>query len=91
MVQLEAMACGKPVISTNLASGVPWVNVHGQTGLNVPVREPVALADALHELLADAELRRRLGAAARQRYEAEFRAELMTERMLELYRRLAAR
>ena len=59
--------------------------------LNVPVRDPAALADALHELLADAPLRQRMGSTARQRYEAEFRAELMTQRVLELYRRLALR
>jgi rhamnosyl/mannosyltransferase len=89
VAMVEAMVMGKPIVATDIAgSGVPWVNVHGLTGLNVPVREPAALAGALHELLADGDLRQRMGSAARQRYEAEFRAELMTQRMLELYRRL---
>jgi glycosyltransferase involved in cell wall biosynthesis len=89
VAMLEAMVMGRPIVATAIAgSGVPWVNVHGQTGLNVAVRDPAALADALHELLADAPLRQRMGSAARQRYEAEFRAELMTQRMLDLYRRL---
>ena len=62
VAMVEAMVMGKPIVATDIAgSGVPWVNVHGQTGLNVPVREPAALADALHELLADADLRRRMG------------------------------
>lgn len=89
VAMVEAMVMGKPIVATDIAgSGVPWVNVHGHTGLNVPVREPVALADALHELLAEADLRRLMGSAARRRYEAEFRAELMAQRVLDLYRRL---
>jgi rhamnosyl/mannosyltransferase len=84
------MLMGKPIVATDIAgSGVPWVNLHGRTGLNVPVREPATLTAALHELLADDALRARLGAAARQRYEQEFRAELMTQRMVDLYRGLA--
>lgn len=90
VAMLEAMLMGKPIVATDIAgSGVPWVNVHGQTGLNVPVREPAALAGALRELLAGDALRARLGTAARQRYEQEFRAELMTQRMVNLYRGLA--
>jgi len=89
VAMVEAMVMGKPIVATDIAgSGVPWVNVHGDTGLNLPVRNPVALADALHQLLADASLRHRMGSAARRRYEAEFRAELMTQRMLQLYRSL---
>jgi rhamnosyl/mannosyltransferase len=90
VAMLEAMLMGKPIVATDIAgSGVPWVNLHGRTGLNVPVREPATLTAALHELLADDALRARLGAAARQRYEQEFRAELMTQRMVDLYRGLA--
>jgi len=63
--------------------------VHGQTGLNVPVRDTAALSAALRALLGDGGLREQLGAAARRRYEDEFRAELMVQRMLNLYRRLA--
>ena len=90
VAMVEAMVMGKPIVATDIAgSGVPWVNVHGRTGLNVPVRDPAALADALHALLANVDLRRRMGLASRRRYEAEFRAELMTRRMLHLYRGLA--
>lgn len=89
VAMLEAMLMSKPIVATDIAgSGVPWVNIHGQTGLNVPVRKPEALTAALHELLADNAMRARLGAAARQRYEQEFRAELMTQRMVDLYRGL---
>lgn len=86
---LEAMVMGKPVVATDIpGSGVPWVNLHGQTGLNVAAGDAGALAQALNRLLGDEALRLRMGAAARQRYEQEFGAELMTRRTLDLYRRL---
>jgi glycosyltransferase involved in cell wall biosynthesis len=85
MVQLEAMACGKPVVSTNLQSGVPWVNQHGETGLVVPPGDAVGLRTALASLLTDPEQRRRLGAGARMRVEREFTVERMAERALALY------
>jgi rhamnosyl/mannosyltransferase len=85
LVQLEAMARGKPVISTRLATGVPWVNVDGITGLTVPPGDDAALKDALHRLAGDADLRQRMGAAARQRYLDEFSRTRMIERTTALY------
>jgi rhamnosyl/mannosyltransferase len=86
---VEAMVMGKPIVATDLrGSGVPWVNRHMETGLNVPVGDPAALAAGLSQLLDDEPLRRRLGAAARRRYESDFGAERMTSLTLDLYRRL---
>jgi rhamnosyl/mannosyltransferase len=79
MSQLEAMACGKPVISTNLPTGVPWVNQHCETGLVVPPRDPAALADALETLLSEPEMRAAMGAAARLRVEREFSVQQMVD------------
>lgn len=86
MVQLEAMGCGKPVVSTNLPSGVPWVNRHGETGLVVPPGDVGPLREAIVRLVADDALRARLGAGARARVEHEFTADLMAERTVALYR-----
>ncbi|OLN24679.1 Glycosyl transferase, group 1 [Desulfovibrio sp. DV] len=62
IVQLEAMAFGKPVVSTAIArSGVPAVNRDGITGLVVPPGDAVALGRALTRLLGDAALGRQLG------------------------------
>jgi glycosyltransferase involved in cell wall biosynthesis len=72
LVQIEAMAAGVPVVSTNLPTGVPWVNQDGVTGLVVPPRDAGALAAALGRLLGDEGLRRSLGASGRQRAEAVF-------------------
>lgn len=64
LVQLEAMACGKPVVCTQLNNGVNVVNVHGQTGFAVPLRDPVALGHCLARLLQDDALRQKLGEQA---------------------------
>jgi glycosyltransferase involved in cell wall biosynthesis len=83
--QLEAMACSKPVVSTDLPTGIRSVNRHGITGLVVPPGDPEALAGALNCLLSDNRLRLQLGEAARHRVEQEFSADRMTSRTLEVY------
>ena len=85
VAQLEAMACGKPVVSTNLPTGVPWVNQHCQTGLVVPPGDPVALANALNTLLKQPEMRTTMGLAARMRVEQEFSVQRMVETAGSLY------
>ncbi|HZD59451.1 MAG TPA: glycosyltransferase, partial [Anaerolineae bacterium] len=84
LVQLEAHACGKPVISTNLPTGVPFANKDGVSGLIVPPRDSDALAKAIHKLFDD-ELRTKLGRQAKERFEREFTSKAMVERVLEVY------
>ena len=90
LVQLEAMWCGVPVVNTRLASGVPYVSRHGETGLTVPPRDPEALGAALRTLLDDASLRDRLGAAARARAENTFNVKAMIDGTMEVYRRVTS-
>ena len=86
MVQLEAMLCGRPVVSTDVGTGVAWVNQHEQTGLVVRPGDAAGLHEALHRLLTDSDLRRRLGQAARDRVRAEFTDTNMCASTLRIYR-----
>jgi len=81
---LEAMAHGRPVVATGVG-GLRDLVVDGETGLVVPPRDPVALRDALERLLADIELRSRLGAAARERARTRFSWAAVTDATLAAY------
>lgn len=83
IVQLEAMACGKPVISTKLNTGVDFVNVHNSTGLVVSPADVDALSSAMRNL--DAGLRKRFGINAFKRAKL-FSKKRMVEQLLRLYR-----
>jgi rhamnosyl/mannosyltransferase len=85
IVQLEAMACGLPVVSTRLTTGVVYANLDGVSGLTVPPADPAALAHALNTLFADEPLRKRLGAQALERVQREFTHDLNARRTLEVY------
>jgi glycosyltransferase involved in cell wall biosynthesis len=81
---LEAMAAGKPVISSAIG-GTDELIVDGESGLLVPAGDPAALADALRRLLADRELSRRLGAVGRCRALQNFSASATAERVVRIY------
>jgi glycosyltransferase involved in cell wall biosynthesis len=86
IVQLEAMACRKPVISTDLPTGVPFVNQHEKTGLIVPPANAEALSVAINKLLDNEVLAQKYGEAARQRVQEEFTIGVMLKRVLALYK-----
>jgi glycosyltransferase involved in cell wall biosynthesis len=81
---LEAMAHGRPVVATSVGGLLDLV-VDGETGLVVPPRDPIALRAALERLLADPELRRRLGAAGRTRAGELFSWDTVTDATLAAY------
>jgi glycosyltransferase involved in cell wall biosynthesis len=89
LVVLEAMASARAVVATPVG-GTPELVQDGETGLLVPPRDPDALAAALRRLLADADLRRRLGEAGERRVRAEFTLDAMCARVLAIYDELAA-
>lgn len=85
IVLLEAMACGKPLVTTALPTGVSEVNRDGETGLMVPPGDSGALREAISSLLADPARRAKMGRAAREVQVREYGAELMGERYFGLY------
>jgi glycosyltransferase involved in cell wall biosynthesis len=87
---LEAMAAGLPVVASDVG-GVREQVADGVTGLLVPPGDPEALAGALERLLADPELRRRLGAAGLERARERFDVSRLRAEHLELYDRELAR
>ena len=90
LVQLEAMYCSKPVVTTQLGTGVEYVTLDGETGLLVSPRDPRALADALRTLLSDSALRARLGSTGRRRVEEVFSVKQMVRKTVDVYQRVLA-
>lgn len=88
LVQLEAMAFGKPVINTNLPSGVPEVSINGITGLTVEPGNKRELGDAMQWFVEHPCERCEMGNAARKRLDSNYTLDVMMNRMMELYGRL---
>lgn len=72
LVQLEAMSFGKPVVTSDLKTGVTYANVDGETGLTFPAGNSAKLSEALNRLLSDDRLRERMGRYAGERVRREF-------------------
>jgi len=83
---VEALACGVPVVSTNIATGVRFVNADGETGFCVEPASPGALCGALNRILGDPALRARLSGGARRRAREMFSAGRMCAGVAEVYR-----
>lgn len=85
---IEAAACELPLVITDAPGCREVVAVNGQDGLVVPVRDSVALANAIRLLDDDRAAARRLGIAARQKVLAEFDERIVISRTLDVYREL---
>ncbi len=88
IVQIEAMACGKPVISTRLNNGVDYVNQNEITGLIVDPSNVEELSAAIQKLLENSDLCRKFGDNAKQRVQREFLPSVMAQRTLDLYKKV---
>ena len=86
VVQIEAMAFGKPIISTSIkGSGVDWVNLNDVSGIIVPPKDTNKLAEAVTALLTDEEKYQWLSIGAKKRYEEEFTKDKMVNSFKNLY------
>jgi rhamnosyl/mannosyltransferase len=85
VVLAEAMACGTPVISTELGTGTSFANLDGETGFVVPPKDSRALAARIALVAEDDELRRALGRNARRRAQELFRKDVVVDQTVRLY------
>ncbi len=86
---LEALACGRPVVATDVP-GCREVVVDGENGFLVPPRDAASLATALKKLIEDPALRARLGARGRRFAETDFSSTRITSATLALYQSFAS-
>jgi glycosyltransferase involved in cell wall biosynthesis len=86
----QALAMGKPCVSFDI-DGAPEVVIPNQTGYLITPGDSAGLASAIARLLEDPELRRQMGEAGRRRVDPDFRAEVMVQRIAEVYEMLLER
>ena len=86
LVALEAMACGTPVIASEVG-GLAFLVRDGITGFHVPSRDPEALADKIYCLLTDAACRKEMGRAAHA-HAQQYDWSLIAGRIIDLYGRV---
>ena len=84
---LEAAACGRPIVTTDV-SGCRDVVRHGESGLLVPARDAEALAGAITAIISDHAMAKRMGESARRIAESDFSIASVSQRTIELYRDL---
>ncbi|QWD02510.1 glycosyltransferase [Polynucleobacter paneuropaeus] len=85
MVLIEASMYEKPMICCEIQSGTSYVNVNDKTGLVVEPENPTQLADACNQLLGNPDQARKMGQAARERYETLFSGLALGKNYSELY------
>jgi len=87
---VEAMACGKPVVVSNMG-GLPEVVEDGKVGFVVPPRNPEETAKAIEKLVLDKELRIKMGLAGRERVKKLYEWDKCVEKMINIYKEVLNR
>ena len=82
---LEAAACARPIIATDVP-GCREIVQHESNGLLVPVKDPTALAHAIEQLIADKDLRHTMGRKGRELVQREFAESIVVNKTINLYR-----
>lgn len=85
IIQLEAMLCSKPVINTNLPTGVPYVSLDNVSGITVEPNNIDELRIAINKLSSDEDYRNRLGIGAKDRVYGNFTNDKVLESLLKIY------
>jgi D-inositol-3-phosphate glycosyltransferase len=88
MVALEAMACGTPVIASEVG-GLGYLVQNGITGYTIPDSDPAELCDKLSHLLGNADLRNQMGNAAAE-YAADYAWNKVASQIIDVYKDVAA-
>jgi D-inositol-3-phosphate glycosyltransferase len=84
MVALEAMACGTPVVASQVG-GLAYLIQDGETGFHIPNQDPVALSDRLTWLVEDDDLHTCMGRKAAE-YARNYSWEKITDQIIDVYR-----
>jgi len=85
LVQLEALAAGRPIINTRLQTAVEEVSPDGISGLTVEIKNADALAAAINQLLNDDNLRKQYGLNARERYQKLYTREIFLQKISNIF------
>ena len=86
-ILLEAMACGKAIVATDIP-GCREVIHNGENGILVPLRNPASLVNAFEQLLNDREMVARMGTIGRQMVESKFSTDVINAEVLQVYEEL---
>ena len=85
LVQLEAMSFGKPVINTDLETGVKEISLNEISGLTVRPQNADALAKAIYRILSNPELKARFGRQAKERIEESFDNKTFIDKVIKVF------